>query len=127
MKSIIVLALACYLLAGAGLTAARGQDDLFRQGKGVFEENCAQCHRANGEGLPDKFPALNKNSFVLGDPKPVINTVLNGRKGEMGQMPAWKDKLDDGQIAAAATYIRGAWTNRAPGVTPEMVKGLRGK
>ncbi len=127
MKKFLKLALIFSTLVGSGLLAAHGSEVLIKQGKGVYEENCAQCHRSNGEGLPDKFPALNKNPFVLGDPKPVINTVLNGRKGEMGQMPAWKDKLNDGRIAAAVTYIRGAWTNRAPGVAPAMVKGLRGK
>ena len=124
---VMTLALACSILAGAGLIAAQGPEELFKQGQEVFTENCAQCHRANGEGLPDKFPALNKNPFVVGDPKPVIATVLNGRKGQMGQMPTWKDKLSDLQIAAAVTYIRHTWANQAPGVTPEMVRALRGK
>ena len=35
-------------------------------------------------GSPATFPALNKNPFVLGDPQPVIATVLNGRKGDSG-------------------------------------------
>jgi mono/diheme cytochrome c family protein len=113
------------LLGGSAWAQASG--DLFKPGQGVFEENCAQCHRANGEGLPDTFPALNKNPFVLGDPKPVIATVLNGRKGNLGQMPSWKDKLDDQQIAAAVTYIRQAWSNRAAPVTPAMVAAKRSK
>ena len=53
-----------------------------------------------------------------GDPRPVIATVLNGRKGNLGQMPTWKDKLDDQQIAAVVTYIRQAWSNRAPARHP---------
>jgi hypothetical protein len=85
------------------------------------------CHRLGGEGLPGTFPALNGDPFVVGDPKAVMATVLNGRKGKLGQMPTWKDKLTDQQIAAAVTYIRQAWSNRAPGVTPEMVAALRGK
>ena len=39
----------------------------------------------------------------------------------MGQMPTWKDKLDDGQVAAVVTYIRHAWSNKAQGVTPALV------
>jgi mono/diheme cytochrome c family protein len=127
MKKIVKLALIFSTLIGAGLIAAQEADELHKQGKIVFVEHCAQCHRTNGEGLADKFPALNKNPFVVGDPNPVITTVLNGRKGQMGQMPTWKDKLNDQKIAAAVTYIRHAWTNQAPGVTPEMVKALRGK
>ena len=124
MKHLVILL--CLGLLG-GVALAQGQGDAAQRGQAVFEENCAQCHRANGEGLPATFPALNKNPFVLGDPKPVIATVLNGRKGSLGQMPAWKDKLDDQQIAAVVTYIRQAWSNRAAAVTPAMVAAARGK
>jgi cbb3-type cytochrome c oxidase subunit III len=113
------------LLGGAAL--AQGQGDAAQRGQEVFEANCAQCHRTNGEGLPAAFPALNKNPFVVGDPKPVIATVLNGLKGSLGQMPSWKDKLEDQQIAAVVTYIRQAWANQAPGVTPAMVGAIRSK
>jgi len=113
------------LLGGAALAQSQGQDDPVQRGKAVFEDSCAQCHRANGGGLPATFPALNKNPFVLGDPQPVIATVLNGRQGNLGNMPAWKDKLDDQQIAAVVTYLRQAWSNRAPAVTPAMVAAVR--
>ena len=116
----------CLGLLG-GVALAQGQGDAAQRGQEVFEDNCAQCHRTNGEGLPATFPALNKNAFVVGDPKPVIATVLNGLKGSLGQMPGWKDKLDDQQIAAVVTYIRQAWSNRAPAVTPAMVAATRGK
>ena len=109
------------------MAQAQAPADLLAQGQEVFEENCAQCHRSNGEGLPAKFPALKQNAFVQGQPKVVIATVLNGRKGGLGLMPAWKDKLDDRQVAGAVTYIRNAWTNKAPGVTPDMVAALRSR
>jgi cytochrome c6 len=121
----LVLLIGLGLLGGIAL--AHGQGDAHQQGQAVFEDNCAQCHRSNGEGLPAAFPALNKNPFVLGDPKPVIATVLIGRKGSLGQMPTWKDTLDDGQIAAVVTYIRQAWSNRAAPVTPAMVAATRTK
>ncbi len=122
----VLLILASLLVLGGNVWA---QDSVnpFKQGQQVFEDNCAQCHRANGEGLPATFPALNKNPFVLGDPKTVIATVLNGRKGHLGRMPSWKDKLDDQQIAAVVTFIRQVWSNRAPAVTPAMVVATRSK
>lgn len=113
--------------SGAGPAPALGAEDLLAQGKMVYEANCARCHRAHGGGFADKYPALNKNPFVVADPGPVIATVFRGRKGEMGRMPAWKEKLSDSQVAAVITYIRHAWDNKAPAVTPAMVKGLRGK
>lgn len=112
---------------GVMTAQAQAPADLIAQGKEVFEENCAQCHRSNGEGLPAKFPALKQNPFVQGEPKAVIATVLNGRQGELGLMPAWKDELDDRQVAGAVTYIRNAWTNKAPGVTADMVAAQRSK
>lgn len=124
MKHLIIV-LCLGLLGGAAL--AQGQDDARQRGQEVFEANCAQCHRSNGEGLPATFPALNKNAFVLGDPKPVIAAVLNGLRGNLGRMPGWKDKLDDDQIAAVVTYLRQAWSNRAASVTPAMVAATRTK
>ncbi len=110
------------------LTAqAQAPADLTAQGKEVFEANCAQCHRSNGEGLPAKFPALKQNPLVQGDPKAVIATVLNGRKGDLGLMPAWKDKLDDWQVAGVVTYIRNAWGNKATGVNAGAVAALRSR
>jgi cbb3-type cytochrome c oxidase subunit III len=112
------------MLAAAGVWA-QDPADLVTQGQEIFEDNCAHCHLKSGQGLPGTFPALAKNSFVVGDPKPVLTTVLNGRKGTLGQMPSWKDKLDNQQVAAVVTYIRQAWSNRAPGVTSEMVAEIR--
>jgi len=112
-----------------GLAQARGPQEeraLYREGREVFENICADCHRLNGRGLPGTYPALDQDAFVLGDPQLVILTVLNGRKGALGRMPTWKDKLDDRQIAGAITYIRNSWSNRAPAVTPGMVAALRG-
>ncbi|MBU4354693.1 MAG: cytochrome c, partial [Proteobacteria bacterium] len=113
-----VLLLCLGLLGGVAL--AQGQGDALQRGQAVFEDHCAQCHRTNGAGLPATFPALNKNPFVLGEPSPVIAPVLKGRKGNLGRMPGWKDKLDDQQIAAVVTYLRQAWSNRAAPVTPAM-------
>lgn len=124
MRGLLILA---SLLVLGGSLWAQDTGDLFRQGQKVFEDNCADCHGLNGKGLPGTFPAHDGNPFVIGPPGPVIATVLNGRKGNMGQMPTWKDTLNDQQIAAVVTYIRQAWSNRASAVTPGMVAATRGK
>jgi len=125
MRTLLLLVAGLALLWGSAW--AQPGSDLIQQGKEVYEENCADCHRSNGKGLPGTFPAHDGNPFVVGLPGPVIATVLNGRKGNLGQMPSWKDKLDDRQIAAVVTYIRQAWYNHAPGVTPAMVAAIRSK
>ena len=120
-----MLAVAAALAASA--TWGQAPPDFLKQGQEIYDNNCADCHRTNGEGLPVKFPALKGNAFVLGDPQPVLDTVVNGRIGKMGQMPAWKDHLGDSQIAAALSYIRNAWGNKADPVTPAQVAGQRKK
>jgi mono/diheme cytochrome c family protein len=126
MKSGLLL-LSLVLIMGPGLSPAQGQDDLFTKGQEIFADNCADCHRLNGRGLPGTYPAHDGNPFVTGAPGPMISTVLNGRKGQLGQMPSWTDKLDDAQVAAVVTYIRQAWSNKAPGVTPARVAEIRKK
>jgi mono/diheme cytochrome c family protein len=124
VKTLLILSALALLMGSAW---AQGEGDLVKQGQKVFADNCADCHRLNGKGLPGTFPAHDGNPFIVGPPEPVIATVLNGRKGDLGQMPTWKDKLDDQQIAAVVTYIRQAWSNRAPAVTPDMVAATRRK
>jgi cbb3-type cytochrome c oxidase subunit III len=110
----------CLILLTAA-AQAQEKPELLQEGQQIFVSNCADCHRSNGEGLPDTFPALKGNSFVTGDPDPVIQTILNGRKGKIGRMPTWKDKLTDQQVAAVATYIRNSWGNQAEAVTAVRV------
>jgi mono/diheme cytochrome c family protein len=123
MRLLMVLTVAAAWLMPPAL--AQGPEALLSEGKKIFDDNCADCHRSNGQGLPDKFPALDKNSFVLGDPARVIDTVLQGRKGKLGQMPTWKDTLNDRQAAAVVTYIRQGWSNKGTAVTPEAIKKRR--
>ncbi len=121
----IVLIIGLLALWMAPQVLAQGPEAMFKEGKKLFENTCADCHRVNGQGLPNKFPALDKNPFVVGDPSPVIDTVLQGRKGKLGQMPTWKDSFSDQQIASIVTYIRQGWSNKGTAVTPEAVKKRR--
>lgn len=114
------------LLIGWNSTGqAQGPEKQIQDGKKLFEGTCADCHRINGQGLPDKFPALAGNPFVVGDPVKVIDTVLNGRKGKLGQMPTWKGTFTDQQIAAIISYARQAWSNKGTPITADMVKKRR--
>ena len=110
-------------------TLALGQENggLLKQGQEIFNNTCADCHRASGEGLPAKFPAHKGNPFVQGDPLPVLHTVLHGRHGKLGQMPAWGGKFNDQEIAAVVSYIRNAWGNKASVINPADVAAARQK
>jgi len=96
-------------------------------GKGlqVFSQSCAGCHGATGMGQPGVFPPLAGNSYVTGPPTAVVHTVLYGLTGKIvvkggtynGTMPAWKGNLSNADIAAAISYIRSSWGNKASAVT----------
>jgi cytochrome c6 len=124
MKTMIMIfgVLVCWCLSSL---PTQGADKVAAEGKKLFEDTCDDCHRTNGQGLPDKFPALDKNAFVVGEPTKVIDTVLNGRKGKLGQMPTWKETFNDQQLAAILTYVRQAWSNKGTAITADLVKKRR--
>ena len=101
------------LLASAPATAG---------GPELFAENCSACHQTTGKGIEGAFPALAGDKFVTGDPANPVSVVLNGRGG----MPTFRDSLDDAQIAAILSYVRGAWGNKAAAVPAGVVTKLRG-
>ncbi len=103
------------LLAGPALAAEPSPERL-------FVANCSACHQRNGQGIPEAFPALAGDAFVQDDPQRVVALLLNGRGG----MPAFRAQLDDNEIAAVATYVRGAWGNHADPVPAALVTEARG-
>ncbi|HVA38842.1 MAG TPA: cytochrome b N-terminal domain-containing protein [Candidatus Dormibacteraeota bacterium] len=98
-------------------------------GKPTYLQKCAACHQATGAGLPGSFPPLAGNPTVTGDPKQLIDIVLNGKTGPItvlgksynGAMPAWKGQLTNAEIASVITYIRNDWGNKASAVTQSEV------
>jgi cytochrome c oxidase subunit 2 len=104
------------------------KDELFARGEKVYAANCVACHQANGKGLPGTFPALDgSDKYVMGPMKDQILTVLNGHPGTA--MAAFRDQLNDVEIASVITYTRNAWSNAGKGqdpiVQPANVKALR--
>ena len=97
---------ACRAAQTPAPAAATGPAD----GAALFAANCAACHQPEGQGIPGAFPALAGDPFVVGDPKPVVLTLLNGRGG----MPTFRDDLKDDQLAAIISYVRASWGNKAP-------------
>jgi cbb3-type cytochrome c oxidase subunit III len=122
---IMIMILSVLFFFGLSSLPAQGAAKNISEGKNLFENNCADCHRTNGQGLPAAFPALDKNPFVVGDPAKVIDTVLNGRKGKLGLMPSWKETFNDQQLAAILTYVRQAWSNKGTPVNADLVKKRR--
>ena len=87
----------------------------------LFVANCSACHQRDGQGIPQAFPTLVGSRVVQGEPGDLVALLLKGRGG----MPAFRTQLDDAQIAAVASYVRGAWGNAAGPVPPLFVAEAR--
>ncbi|WP_408606930.1 cytochrome c oxidase subunit II [Legionella lansingensis] len=84
--------------------------ELISLGKQKYDQVCAACHRADGKGMPPVYPALKGSSVAVGRPiERHIDIILNGVPGTA--MQAFKEQLNDKEIAAVATYERNAWEN----------------
>lgn len=99
---------------------------LIKQGESVYRDNCARCHGANLEGQANwrarkadgKLPAPPHDSsgHTWHHPNAMLfDIVRNGLvpphapDGYQSDMPAFKDKLSDAQIAATLSYIQSRW------------------
>ena len=92
-------------------------------GRNGYLTHCAPCHQTDGSGMPRLAPPLRNSPWVLGSEDLLGRIVLNGLKGEM-LMPAM-GTLDDQQLSAILTYVRGAWGHAAGSMSPETVARIR--
>lgn len=103
------------------------------RGAALYSANCAACHQATGQGLPNVFPPLAGDPLVVAaDPSEHIAAVLHGKEGStingveyFSPMPSFKAILNDADIAAVVNHERTSWGNSAPLVTAADVAALR--
>lgn len=101
-------------------------------GEKIYKGACVACHELDGSGAPRIYPPLPGNANLQSaDPSSTLRVILDGaqtvttpRAPNAGSMPAYP-KLSDQEIADVATYIRNAWGNAAPAVTPGQVAKAR--
>ena len=115
----------------AALTADTNQ--LYSQGKHIYEAQCASCHAVDGKGkLPHYPPLANNQSIEMASAVNPIRMVLNGgfppgteRNKTPYGMPPFAQTLTDVDIASVVTYLRTAWGNTGAAVSPAEVNALR--
>jgi mono/diheme cytochrome c family protein len=118
---------------GVQITKRRGEE-LMAQGERVYQERCVDCHGANGLGVTRVYPPLaNNEAILMRNPLNAIRVTLNGgfppsTQGNLRPygMPPFAHVLSDLEVAAVVTYIRGAWGNHSPPVSPVEVARARG-
>jgi alcohol dehydrogenase (quinone), cytochrome c subunit len=99
------------------------------RGAELYDDNCAACHRSDGEGSPLALPKLAGNSSVLAEePSSLIRVVLAGsslpgtqRAPSALGMPGFAWRLSNAEVAALLTFVRSSWGNQAPAVTAGAV------
>ena len=69
------------------------------EGADVFAGTCASCHGADGKGTDMVAPNIAEFNPTL-----VANVMKHGKKGEIGQMPAFNN-LTPAQVKALGAYI----------------------
>jgi mono/diheme cytochrome c family protein len=116
-------------LQGAAPAAAGAAVD----GAAVYASRCVACHQASGAGLPGVFPPLAGSEWVAGKETTLIALVLHGASGALtvkgstynGAMPAFATQLQDAELAAVLTHVRGQWGNSAAPVAADTVATVR--
>lgn len=106
---------------------------VMEQGKKLYENQCIECHGADGKGLPPHYPPLAGNrAITMLESVNAIRIVLNGgfAPGTKGNprpygMPPFSHVMDDAEVAAVVSYVRATWGNQAPPVTPSQVNRFR--
>lgn len=93
---------------------------VLKQGRELYLKNCTVCHGLNAEGAPDwrqrdaqgQFPAppLNGTGHAWHHPmSALIDTIKNGTQRLGGNMPPWKDRLNDQEIKMIIYWFQSQW------------------
>jgi mono/diheme cytochrome c family protein len=107
--------------------------NVLAQGRSVYEDHCAACHRSDGKGMPPAYPPLAGNpSIEMESSVNPVRMVLNGgyppQTSESPRpygMPPFAQVMSDDDVAAVVTYIRVSWGNHGSLVTSREANALR--
>ncbi len=100
----------------------------------AYVQFCVDCHRQDGTGVKDVFPALAQNPTMASrDPSTLLHIALTGWKTaktaaypRVYTMPAFS-RLSDQELAEVLSFVRESWGNNAEPVKVSLVKTLRGQ
>ena len=113
--------------------ALDASNPVMKAGSAIYRDQCSACHKLDGSGVPEMFPALRDAPTVRAkDPTSLIRVAMNGTRTAATEgaptgpgMPSYAWQLNDQQMAAVLTFVRNAWGNAAPEVSEGDVKSAR--
>jgi len=99
-------------------------DELMANGEKVYNQVCASCHQANGQGIAGAFPAIAGSAIATGPADAHIDIVYSGKPGSA--MMAFAGQLNNADMASVLTYQRNAFGNTVGDtIQPAAIKALR--
>lgn len=120
--------------ASAPPLSRRASADSLQEGRDLYAQHCADCHGADGEGEPGKYPALARSSALAADdPVNLVKLVLFGAVAPSTPlnprpytMPGFAERLRSTEVAALANFLRRQANDEAAALTAEDVQALGG-
>ncbi len=114
--------------------APANAEAVLQKGAALYRQQCAECHKDNGQGQGKDYPPLAGNrSLAVTSPVNAIRIVLNGGyppstggNPRPYGMPPFGHDLNDDEVAAVVSYLRTSWGNQGTMVSPVAVTRLRG-
>ncbi|GHA88117.1 c-type cytochrome [Modicisalibacter luteus] len=112
ISSVIGVIMLSSLTVGSAIAA----DSSHLEGATLYQQNCAACHQANGEGVPGVYPPLGSRlaawSEIDSGRHYLANVIRHGMMGSItvsqqtysGVMPPWA-RFDNAQLASLLNYI----------------------
>lgn len=94
--------------------AAAASPQSIENGAALFKRHCVMCHGATGQGdgpaaktLKGKLPSLaDKATMSKLTDEHIHETITNGKKSEVGNMPALGKRLKPEEITDIVNYVR---------------------
>ncbi len=116
------------LLGGIMLTHCK-HVDAFKQGKQLYQNNCASCHMDDGTGLAALIPPLAKSDFYQKNLKTIPCIIRNGLSDTIlvngvqfsEKMEEFK-KMSPESMTNVINYINHSWGNNLPDITLKDVR-----
>lgn len=99
----------------------------------LYEQHCADCHGAQGQGAQNAYLPLAGNRAVrMASPVNTVQAILSGgfppstaAHPQPYGMPPFRTLLSDAEVAAVASFVRQSWGNRAGAVSSLEVQRVR--
>jgi cbb3-type cytochrome c oxidase subunit III len=83
-----------------GFATSRARLEL---GKTIYQENCTNCHGADGKGIVPGVPDFTNVEWIAGQsPQSLFRVVTEGKN----TMPSWQRRLSPDERWAAIEYLR---------------------